>query len=155
MLRTCLLLLVTAALLPACASSTGPHPHAERLACAHAGEFASTGCFAVTGVVVDGAGQPYADVVLQLRFLPRSGTFATGPVTSAADGTFRLVGTRVSPVPADGARDTVAVYVQALDPRTAGVGVPARVQDSVQVRATMAPVGAVPSPSAVRITLGG
>jgi hypothetical protein len=55
--------------------------------------------------------------------------------------------------PAGTGPDTISVYVIATDPLSAGVGIPATIRDSVLTTATVAPVGEIPEPAAVRITL--
>ena len=55
--------------------------------------------------------------------------------------------------PPAGGPDTLSLWVLGADPGTAGVDIPARVQDSVLVQAMVGPVGTIPVPTIVRLTL--
>jgi hypothetical protein len=73
--------------------------------------------------------------------------------TTDAHGRFRFRLTRFGSPPPVGGPDTVSLYIRALDPRSAGVNIPARVRDSVLIQVTLAPVGAVAPETNVEIRL--
>jgi hypothetical protein len=122
--------------------------------CRQTYEFSNTGCFEVEGAVVGTAGQPLTGIAVGPRYLHDDALFNTQYVTTDDAGQFRFRASRMlgSP-PSEPRPDTVSVYVIAADPRSAGLNVTATVRDSVLVVVTVAPVGTVPTPAVVRITL--
>ena len=123
-------------------------------ACRQTYEFGNSGCFEVRGEVVGTSGQPLRDILVGPRPASSRAEFNADYAATDAMGRYRVRLSRMagSP-PASGLPDTLSVYIVAADPRSAGVGIPARVRDSVLAVVTVAPVGAVPTPSEVRITL--
>lgn len=108
----------------------------------------------MTGQVVGSHGQPLSDISVGPRPLASGVTFNSTYSETDIDGRFRIRLSRmVGDRPAGPGPDTVSVYVIATDPRSAGVGIPAAIRDSVLTTVTVAPVGEIPEPAAVRITL--
>lgn len=136
--------------LVACSSPVEP-PDART--CPRTGEFANSGCLAITGQVVDPGGQPLAGIVVGTRYLPGREAFTTDYATTDTTGAFALRVSRLDTRPRPAGPDTVSLWVHGADPRTAGLNIPARVQDSVLVRATVSPIGTIPTPTTVRLTL--
>lgn len=123
-------------------------------ACPQTYEFGNTGCFEVRGTVVGTAGQALAGIFVGPRPITTRAGFNSYFATTDAAGRFNVRLARMfGRPPLDGTPDTLSVYVVAVDPRTAGVGIPATVRDSALVVVTVAPVGAVPTPNEVRLTL--
>jgi hypothetical protein len=143
------------ALAAGCLHSTQGDDRGDPRACRQTYEFGNTGCADVAGEVVGLRGQPLATISVGPGNSERSDGLNTTYADTDVEGLFALRLTRFGPKPPWAAigPDTVSLYVRAADPRTAGVGIPARVRDSVLVRLTVAPVGAVPEPSTVRIVL--
>ena len=140
------------AVLAGCQGSTDPVR--DDGACRQSYEFGNTGCLEVRGQVVSTAGQPLAGIVVAARSPSTQMGFGAGFVATDASGGYRVRLSRMlGGPPRSGGPDTVSVYVIATDPRSAGVGVPARIRDSVLVPVTIAPVGRVPSPAEVHFTL--
>jgi hypothetical protein len=82
------------------------------------------------------------------------GDFSTGAATlTDTTGPFRLRAFRLIGRPPAAGSDTASAYVIAADPRTAGLNIPATVRDSILVLMTLTPVGSIPAPARVRITL--
>jgi hypothetical protein len=149
--RAALALLASAGIAAACRE---PAAAGDPRACQQTAEFGNTGCFEVAGQVVGTAGLALAGVVVGPRYLPGRDGFNTAYVTTDTAGHFRLRLIRVGGRPVGLAGpDTLSVFVEAADPRSADVGIPARVRDSILAVVTVAPVGAVPVPAVVRITL--
>lgn len=125
-------------------------------ACEQTYEFGNTGCFEVAGQVVGSAGQALRAIAVSLRSPtgPSSDFNSNYQMTDSA-GQFRIRLSRMAGnPPAGGAPDTASVYVIAADLSTAGLYMPASIQDSVLALVTLAPVGTIPEPVVVRITLG-
>ena len=123
-------------------------------ACRQTYEFNNSGCFEVRGQVVGAGGQGIAGIYVGPRPVSTRGGFNTAYTTTDAAGQFRIRLSRMfGSAPAAGQPDTLSVHVVAFDPRSAGVGIPARVRDSVLTIVTVAPVGATPTPVDVRIVL--
>ena len=123
-------------------------------ACRQTREFSNTGCVQVEGQVIGTTGQPLSGIFVTPRYLPGSPTFDSPYEKTGADGRFRLRLTRYEPLPPGlTGPDTLSIFIGAADPRSASIGVPATVRDSVLIVVTIAPVGAVPEPVVVSITL--
>jgi hypothetical protein len=149
---------VTLATLAACRPPLGePDGARPSRACPQTYEFGNSGCVEITGQVVGLRGQPLAGISVGPRYV-RAGEeqgqlFSTTYASTDADGAFRFRVSRMVGRPTVVGPDTVSLWVAGADPATAGVDVPARVRDSVLVLATVSPVGAVPEPAVVRLTL--
>jgi hypothetical protein len=115
--------------------------------CVQTYEFGNTGCFVVTGRVVGANGQALSAARIFSRVSPdiESSVFAFVVDVPDSSGRFRVLARRMAGFPAPG-QDTVRVVVGALWPPTLR-------RDSVFVTATLAPVGQIPDPVDVRITL--
>lgn len=123
----------------------------ETGACAQTGEFANNGCAEIIGIVRGTQQQPLAGIVVGPVYLPGRGVFNTSYDETDSDGRFEFRVYRFSPPQTS--LDTVSMYVRAADPQSAGVGVPARLRDSVLVTVAVTPVGRVPDPTTVAISL--
>ena len=127
----------------------------DPLACRQTYEFGNTGCFEIAGHVVGARGQGLEAILVSTR--PPSGpdaAFNSGYPTTDSTGRFRIRAARMlGQPPANGAPDTLSVYVFAVDIRGLGVGVPATIRDSVLTVVTVAPVGTAPQVAGVHITL--
>lgn len=127
---------------------------ADPRACQQTYEFGNTGCLEVQGQVVSASGLPLAGMSVGPRPLPGPAVFNSDYATTDAAGQFRIRLSRISGAPPPkGTPDTLSVYVVAADPRSADVGIPARVRDSVLTVVTIAPVGTIPTPAVVRVPL--
>lgn len=129
--------------------------HGDPRACQQTYEFGNTGCFEVAGQVVGARGQALSGISVGLRPIPGLHTlFSANYQVTDAMGQFRIRLSRMLGFPPSDARpDTLSVVVFATDPRSAGVGVPALVVDSVLTLVTVAPVGVVPKATEIRILL--
>jgi hypothetical protein len=89
------------------------------------------------------------------RPVPRPYVGFTSPYEKTdVTGRFRIrLARMLGEPPASAAPDTISVYVVAADPRSAGVGVPSTIRDSVLCVVTVAPVGTIPTATEVRIVL--
>jgi hypothetical protein len=137
--------------LAACSSSLSDVEPTVAGACVQSYEFGNYGCAEIVGTVVNEQQQPLPGISVGPVHLPDRGAFNTVYSDSDGNGRFkfrimRFTAPETSP-------DTVSLYVRAADPRSAGVNIPARVRDSVLVNVTLAPVGRVPTPAVVVITL--
>jgi len=132
----------------ACSSLTG---NQDPRACAQTSEFGNYGCVEVFGTVVDADERGLYGIIVGPVYLPGKEGFNTNYGGTDVDGRFRFRVSRfTAPVTTP---DTVSFYVRAADPRTAGVGIPATLRDSVLVTATVTPVGRIPVPTTVTISL--
>ena len=123
-------------------------------ACQQTYEFGNTGCFEVAGQVVGARGQSLGGVYVIPRPLREANYFNGALQMTDSAGRFRIrVMRMLGNAPVDGSLDTLSVYVVAVDPRSAGVGMPARVLDSVLTIAAVAPIGVIPASGDVRILL--
>lgn len=140
------------AVLAACEGST--EPVRDDGACVQTYEFNNSGCLEIHGQVVGTAGQSLPGISVVARSPSAQMGYAVAFATTDANGSYRVRLTRMfgGPPPISGP-DTASIYVIAADPRSAGVGVPARIRDSVLVLATVARVGQVPSPAVARVAL--
>jgi hypothetical protein len=120
-------------------------------------EFGFTGCFEISGEVVDATGQPLGGISVGVHPVSDPGAqFSTAYQFTDVTGTLLIREARFLGRPsANGSPDTVTVYVVAADPRSAGVSASASIQDSVLTVVTVAPPGDIPTTSAVRIILHG
>ena len=140
-------------LLAACRDLTG-NDKGDPDACQQTYEFGNTGCFEVQGQVVGARGQPLRGIYVGLRPLAKPNVFDSRGGTTDSAGEFRIRLSRVLGMPpVDQTSDTLSVYVLAADLRSASVGAPPQVRDSVLAKATIAPVGVVPFPAIVRVVL--
>ena len=144
-------LALAAVLAAGCRSPVGERD--DPRACTQTYEFGNTGCADLRGTAVGLRGQPLAGIVVGLRPSPRGAGLAAGVATTDTAGAFQLRAVRYGGRPPAAGPDTASVWVGGVDPRTAGLGVPARVRDSVLVPVTISPVGTLPEPTAVRLTL--
>ncbi len=88
------------------------------------------------------------------RPVPGPSLFNSAYQMTGSAGSFRLRLSRmIGQPPAGAVPDTLSVHVIASDPRSAGIGSPATVRDSVLTIVTVAPVGTIPQAAQVRITL--
>jgi hypothetical protein len=124
-------------------------------ACRQTYEFGNTGCADIQGTVVDGRGVAQAGIVVGPRYLPDRDGFNTVYATTNAEGRFRFRISRYWGNPPAVGPDTMSLFVYAADPRTAGVGVPAAVRDSVLGNITIAPIGSIPEPLEIAIQFEG
>jgi len=145
-----LLTCCTAMMLLGC-GATGPD--AEARSCPQTYEFGNTGCLEITGQVVGLRGQPLAGITVRPGYLPERGGFNIVSATTDGAGAFAFRGSRMTGLPPAAGPDTLSLWVVGADPASAGVNIPARVRDSVLVQATVSPVGSVPTPATVRLTL--
>jgi hypothetical protein len=147
-------LLATAALAAGCRAPAGPRdePQPSR-ACAQTYEFGNTGCADLVGVVVGLRDQPLPGILVTLRPGAQGNGLGAGSATTDTAGAFRLRAIRYGGQPPASGPDTASLWVAGADPRTSGLGVSARVRDSVLVQVSVSPVGAVPAPAAVRLML--
>jgi hypothetical protein len=123
-------------------------------ACQQTYEFGNTGCFELAGRVVGLRGQALAGMSVGPRPVSGPHLFNADYRTTDEAGHFRIRLSRmVGSPPASPARDTLSVYVVAADPRSAGLGTPATIRDSVLTLVTVAPIGTLPEPAEVRIVL--
>lgn len=123
-------------------------------ACRQTFEFGNTGCAEVRGRVVGAAGQTLAGISVVPWPVSTQAAFATDYAMTDGAGQFRVRMSRmIGRPPEGGAPDTLSVWIVAADPRSAGVGVPANVRDSVLTVVTVAAVGTVPTSAEVHITL--
>jgi hypothetical protein len=141
------------AVLAGCEGATEPAP-VDDGSCVQTYEFGNTGCLEIHGQVVGMAAQPLAGIAVVARAPSAHMGYAAAYVTTDVNGGFRVRLTRMfgAPPPTSGP-DTASVYVIAADPRSAGVGVPGRIRDSVLVQASLARVGQVPTPTVARVAL--
>lgn len=135
----------------ACGSPTDVRPDSG--ACPQTRGFGSSGCADVEGVVLDQNGEPWSGIIVGPRYLAGHAGFSTSYSTTDADGRFGFRITRYTSEPIGAGPDTISVFVHAADPRSARVGVPAAVRDSVLGQATIARVGSIPVPLEVTIQL--
>lgn len=140
------------ALLAACASSTDPRH--DPWACEQTREFSNHGCADIHGVVLDAEERGVQGIYVGARDVTGRGGFNSPYATTDSEGRFRLRLTQYSRLPTGSGPDTVSVFVIATDPRSATVGVPATVRDSVLALLTVTPLGSVPEPTLVEIRLG-
>jgi hypothetical protein len=141
--------LAAVASLAACSSSLGPDE--DRSACLQTGEFANYGCVEVVGTVVGTQQQGLPDISVGPVYLAGHGAFNTSYGITDSRGRFRFRVYRFT-MPQT-LPDTVSMYVRAADPQSAGLGVPALLRDSVLVTVTVTPVGRVPTPTTVALSL--
>lgn len=134
----------------ACGSMIDP---GDAGACQQTYEFGNSGCLEVTGQVVGPDGQPLAGIVVGPRYLPGSDVFSGGHSTTDAAGAFSFRIWRMADFSPATGPDTLSLWVHGADPRSAGLGIPATVRDSVLVQATVSPIGTIPTPTTVRLTL--
>lgn len=131
-----------------------PTDLADSLACQQTYEFGNTGCFEIVGHVIGSRGQALAGISVGPRSALGQNVFGSAYQMTDSAGSFRLRSFRmVGQPPAGAVPETHSVYVIATDPRTAGLGSPATVRDSVLTIVTVAPVGTIPQAAQVRITL--
>lgn len=147
-----------AAVVTACRSPVGQRDEARSSrTCPQTYEFGNTGCVEVIGQVVGLRGQPLTGISVGLRHTSVSEApgqaFSSAFTWSDSAGAFRLRAMRMVGRPPRTGPDTISLWVHGADPRSSGVGVPARVRDSVLVVGTVSPVGAVPEPTVVRLVL--
>lgn len=121
--------------------------------CQQTYEFGNSGCFEVRGRVIDSTGRALAGVLMVTGPSADRAGFNTPTATTDASGAFALRAARMfarvpAPVP-----DTITIVVYAADRRTQGVGVPVMQSDSARVLVTIAPVGQVPNPTTITVTL--
>ncbi len=116
-------------------------------------EFGNSGCLDITGQVVGLDGQPLAGISIHPGYLPGPQIFThtLAKTDAAGDFTFRVWSICCRPQTVG--PDTLSLRVRGVDTRTLEVGVPASVHDSVLVHATISPIGTIPTPSTVRLTL--
>jgi hypothetical protein len=107
----------------------------------------------VAGTVVGLRDQPLARIRVVGRDGPGRPALASAAAETDAAGAFHLRLVRYESAPPGPGPDTVSLWLVGFDPATAGVGVPARVRDSVLVRVTVSPTGETPVPARVRLTL--
>lgn len=136
--------------LGACGTPVAP---SDRGICRHDSEFGTTGCADIRGIVTDQDGRARAGISVGPHFPTDDHMFSTPYVMTGSDGGFSFRVRRYSPGPAASGPDTASVFVRAVDPSTAGVGIPATVRDSVLGVVTIAPVGSTPVPLQVTIRL--
>lgn len=124
-------------------------------ACQQTYEFGNTGCFEIVGQVVGARGQALSGISVGARSeVGPSTLFTSNYQMTDAMGQFRIRLSRMlGHPPLDARPDTLSVFVVAADPRSASVGVPASVVDSVLTLVTVAPVGAIPVTAEIRIIL--
>jgi len=149
-IATHLLTVCTAMMLLGC-GATGPD--ADARSCPQTYEFGNTGCLEVIGQVVGLRGQQLAGITVRPGYLPDRGGFNIPIATTDGAGTFSFRVSRMAGNPPAAGPDTLSLWVVGADPASAGVNIPARVRDSVLVQATVSPVGTVPTPATVRLTL--
>lgn len=137
--------------LAACGTVTGNQP--DPRACRQTYEFGNTGCVDIAGQVVGSAGQPLAGMVVGPGMMSTPVGLNAVYDETDANGRFEIRLTRFAGEPPRAGPDTLSLYVRALDPRSAGLDVPATVRESVLVRVTLAPVGSVPRTTSVVIRL--
>jgi hypothetical protein len=124
----------------------------DHRACPQTSEFGNTGCFDVIGRVVGTADQPLSGISVGPRYLPGREGFNSPFVTTDQNGRFSLRIQRFgASAPAEGP-DTVSLFISAVDMSSAVNG-PATRRDSVLVRATIVPVGRLPTPRQVLLRL--
>ena len=131
------------AALAACGSSSPTRAEVDPRLCDQTYEFGNFGCTDIAGQVLGSAGQPLPGISVGPRYLPDRHDFNSPFVDTDAEGRFHLRLHRFGAPPPAGQPDTVSLYIRALDFRSAGVNIPARVRDSVLIQVTVAPVGAV------------
>lgn len=143
-----------AALVSLAAGCYSPVESDDPRACQQTSEFGNTGCFEVEGQVVGLRGQSLGGILISSRAVVVHEQFSSGSQSTDAKGRFTIRLMRMfGKPPANSAPDTLSVYVHAVDPRSAGAGVPATVRDSVLTFVTMAPIGALPQTATVQIVL--
>ena len=137
------------ALLSGCNGSTGPAR--DPRACQQTAEFGNDGCADLEGQVVGRCGHPLAGVVVGLREGAGGSPFH-GPIAQTdTRGYFGLRLTRFSgPVLTP---DTVSLWIGAAVVPPPPPQMAAFAGDSVLVRLTVAPIGQVPAPAVVTISL--
>jgi hypothetical protein len=143
--------LLIAALAVACSGLTDTDDAGG--ACRQTYEFSNSGCLEVRGQVVTASGRGLGGISVSVRPLRTSSNFSMSYVTTDTSGRFRLRLTRMvgSPPPA-GTLDTLSCFVFVAQPVAPGSGA-AVVGDSVLTVVAIAPVGTIPVPAEVRITL--
>jgi hypothetical protein len=137
--------------LAACSSAVEQEGAVDPRACAQSYEFGNTGCIEVTGTVLGLRQQGLPGIIVGPVYLPTGEAFNT--VYGQTDVSGRFIFRIQRFTPARGLPDTVSFYVRAADPSSAGVGIPARVRDSLLITATVTPVGRVPVPTTVALVL--
>jgi hypothetical protein len=146
-------LVIAVALLASCREPVA-HGRGDSAACEQTYEFGNSGCFEIKGDVKGLHGQSLAGIVVGPRYPVPRAAFNTVYATSDSAGRFGFRISRFAGAsPTVAGPDTISIYVVAADPRSAGVNVPATVQDSVLTVVTIAPVGAIPTPTTVHVTL--
>jgi hypothetical protein len=146
---------VVSVLIGPLAGCHNPAENGDPRACQQSFEFGNTGCFEVSGQVVGLRGQALGGISVGPQPVPGpNASFNSAYQTTDSTGRFQIRLSRMAGgPPANGAPDTISVYVVAVDLRSTGPGVPATIVDSVLTSVTLAPVGTVPSAAEVRIIL--
>lgn len=144
---TIALLLVTAA----CDRTT--QPARDDGTCQQTYEFGNTGCFEVTGRVIDSTGRALAGMYVGAGPVATNSGFTSPYATTDATGAFAVRASRMFALGPPATPDTITVVVRAADPSSAGVGIPATRRDSARAVVAISPVGRVPNPAVVVLTL--
>lgn len=142
--------LVACASLFACSSAVEPDNVG---ACKQSYEFGNTGCLDIKGRVVGLSDQPLHGIDVVPRYPPGPLIFAHNRATTDAAGAFTLRLWRMSSQSPTVGPDTLSLWVRGVDTRAVELGSPPRVLDSVLVHATISPIGTVPTPTTVTLTI--
>ena len=141
-----------AAVVTSLVACSSPTDNQDPRACAQVGgEFGNYGCVEVSGSVVGADQSPLRQIMVNAVFLPGRGVFNTSFDETDLDGRFtvrvyRFLRPETTP-------DTISFYVRAVNPPWASMGAPGALRDSVLVTATVTPVGRIPVPTMVTISL--
>jgi hypothetical protein len=133
----------------ACATPT----HSDSRSCQQTYEFGNYGCFEITGHVVGLHGQALSGISVRAHAIAENVAINTGIPATATDGSFTLRGVLFAD-PRPDRPDTISVRLVAVDPNSATLTTPASIRDSVTALVTITPIGSIPTPIRVDMTLG-
>jgi hypothetical protein len=131
--------------------TTGVAPD-PRLCASSVGDLGSTGCIEIAGLVLGALGRPVADVTIAALPGADGGQFAYGYALTGADGRFTIRLLRIATPAPGGAGDSASMWLGTRLPPAAPRRAPTSA-GSALVRAAVAPVGTIPDPADVTITL--
>ncbi len=142
--------MVVCGALLACSSTVEPDNVG---ACKQISEFGSNGCLDIKGRVVGPSDQPLHGIDVVPRYPAGMLIFANSRATTDATGAFTLRVWRMSSQSPTVGSDTLSLWVRGVDTRAVVQGTPPRVLDSALVHATISPIGTIPTPTTVTLTI--
>ncbi len=142
--------MVVCGTLLACSSAVEPDNVG---ACEQISEFGSSGCLDIKGRVVGLNDQPLHGIDVVPRYPPGLLNFANNRATTDATGAFTLRVWRMSSQLPTVGSDTLSLWVLGVDTRAVEQGIAPRVLDSVLVHAAISPIGTIPTPTTVTLTI--